>query len=160
MLTEAESLWARGFARGAYSAGVLSAYPTTPRNVREERKMKSLDKTIVTAAVLAGAALLGMAPAEAGVHIGIGIGIPGVAVGVRGPAYYYGPGYYPPGPCDGYNYYYAGDCGYAVYNGAVLVDGVWVNGPHYYRWWGGQPWFWYRGGWSTWDGWTSVNFGW
>ena len=45
----------------------------------------------LAAAGMAGAATLATtAPAEAGVHVGIGIGVPG---------YYYGPGYYPPGPC-------------------------------------------------------------
>ena len=84
------------------------------------------------------------APANAQVHIGVGIGGPDVhvGVGVGGPApYYYGPGYYPPGPCDAYNYYYDGDCGYSVYNGPIVLGGINVGGPHYYRWYNGVPLF-------------------
>ena len=104
------------------------------------------------------------APANAQVHIGVGIGGPdvhiGVGVGGPAPAYYYGPGYYPPGPCDGYNYYYGGDCGYSVYDGAIVLGGVRIVGPHYYRWFNGAPYFWYRGGWQTWNGWGRANFAW
>jgi hypothetical protein len=122
--------------------------------------MKSLFKTLVAGAVMTGAALVASAPADAGVHIGIGIGLPAVGVRVGGPAYYYGPGYYPPGPCDAYNSYYEGDCGYATYNGPIYLDGAYVNGPHYYRWYNGAPTFWYRGGWHNWDGWRGAHFGW
>jgi len=129
--------------------------------------MKSLLKMIVASAVMAGGAALVSAPANAQVHVGIGlpgvhigVGAPGVRVGVGAPAYYYGPGYYPPGPCDAYTSYYEGDCGYAVYNGPIVLDGVSVGGPHYYRWINGQPLFWYRGDWHPWRGWTRVNFGW
>jgi hypothetical protein len=122
--------------------------------------MKSLTKMAVAAASLIGAGLLASAPANAQVHIGIGIPGVHVGVGVGAPAFYYGPGFYPPGPCDAYNSYYAGDCGYAVYNGPIVLDGVSVVGPHYYRWYNGMPYFWYRGGWHNWNGWARVNFGW
>ena len=100
--------------------------------------MKSLSRAAAATTALAGAILCVAAPSNA--QIGISIGVPGVHVGVGVPAWYYGPGYYPPGPCDAYNYYYGGDCGYPVYTGQVFINGVWVGGPHYYRWWGGQPW--------------------
>src|SRR5580698_5902445 len=103
-----------------------------------EAHMKSLSKLIVAAAAAAGAATLASAPANAQVHVGIGL--PGVHIGVgvpaapSPPAYYYGPGYYPPGPCDAYSSYYEGDCGYSTYDGPIYLDGAYVNGPHYYRW--------------------------
>jgi hypothetical protein len=123
-----------------------------------EPGMKKFLKTAVAGAAMAGAALLISAPADAGVHIGIGV--PAVGVRVGGPAYYYGPGYYPPGPCDAYNSYYNGDCGYSVYNGPIYLDGAYVSGPHYYRWYNGAPTFWYRGGWHNWNGWRGAHFGW
>ena len=125
-------------------------------------KMPMIKRALVTGAALA-AGLMASAPADAQVHVGVGI--PGVHIGVGvgvppPPAYYYGPGYYPPGPCDAYNDYYGGDCGYATYNGPVVLDGIAVGGPHYYRWFNGQPYFWYRGNWHFWNGWQRVNFAW
>ena len=122
--------------------------------------MKLLRSMTIAAAAMAGTAMMGSAPANA--QVDIGIHVPGVhvGVGVGAPAFYYGPGYYPPGPCDGYNYYYQGDCGYAVYDGPIVVGGVSIGGPHYYRWLNGEPLFWYRGGWHNWRGWDRVNFGW
>lgn len=125
--------------------------------------MKSRMKIALAAGAAMVAGLIATAPANAQVHVGVGI--PGVHIGVGvgvppPPAYYYGPGYYPPGPCDAYNDYYGGDCGYAVYNGPVVLDGIAVGGPHYYRWSNGQPYFWYRGGWHFWNGWQRVNFAW
>ena len=120
--------------------------------------MKSLFRTAVAAVVLAGTGLLMAAPADA--QVGVRIAVPGIHVRVGAPAYYYGPGYYPPGPCDAYDTYYDGDCGYAVYNGPIYLGGVYVGGTHYYRWYGGHPYFWYRGGWHNWGGWNRVNFNW
>ena len=122
--------------------------------------MNSLTKTAFATVAIAGAACISSAPASA--QVGIGIHVPGVhvGVGVGAPALYYGPGFYPPGPCDAYNYYYQGDCGYAVYDGPIVLGGVSIGGPHYYRWFNGEPMFWYRGGWHSWRGWTRVNFGW
>jgi hypothetical protein len=124
--------------------------------------MKSLMKLAVATASLMGAGLLASAPANAQVHIGVGIGGPNVhvGVGVGAPAFYYGSGFYPPGPCDAYNNYYDGDCGYAVYNGPIVLGGINVGGPHYYRWYNGVPLFWYRGGWQNWNGWNRANFAW
>ncbi|HEY2836359.1 MAG TPA: hypothetical protein VGI89_07300 [Rhizomicrobium sp.] len=126
--------------------------------------MKSLMKLAVATASLMGAALMASQPANAQVHIGVGIGGPdvhvGVGIGGPGPAYYYGSGYYPPGPCDAYTSYYAGDCGYSVYNGPIVLGGISVGGPHYYRWSDGRPYFWYRGGWQTWNGWDRTRFAW
>ena len=128
--------------------------------------MKSLMKMRLTKAGLVAGSLMAMgvlasAPASAQVHLGVRL--PGVHIGVgvgAPPAYYYGPGYYPPGPCDAYNDYYAGDCGYAVYTGPIMIDGIAVGGPHYYRWADGRPYFWYRGGWHFWNDWRRVNFAW
>ena len=118
----------------------------------------------IAAPALMAAGLMASAPANAQVHIGVGIGGPNVHVGVGiggpVPAYYYGPGYYPPGPCDAYDHYYDGDCGYSVYNGPIVLGGISVGGPHYYRWYNGAPYFWYRGGWQTWNGWNRTNFAW
>jgi hypothetical protein len=122
--------------------------------------MRPLTKSMIATVAIAGAALMGSAPASAQVHIGIGVPGVHVGVGVGAPAIYYGPGFYPPGPCDAYNYYYQGDCGYSVYDGPIAFGGVSIGGPHYYRWYNGQPLFWYRGGWHSWHGWTRVNFGW
>jgi hypothetical protein len=120
--------------------------------------MRLVFTTSTFVAAIAGTALCLAAPARA--QIGISIGVPGVHIGVEVPAYYYGPGYYPPGPCDAYTNYYAGDCGYAVYSGPVYLGGAYVSGPHYYRWLGGRPYFWYRGGWHWWGGWNRVNYNW
>jgi hypothetical protein len=120
------------------------------------RKMKSLFKATAAAIAMAGAAL--WAPANA--QVGVSVGVPGFHVGVGIPAYYYGPGYYPPGPCDSYDRYYDGDCGYPVYTGDIDFDGAVVSGPHYYRWYGDHPYFWYRGGWHEWNGWNRVNYNW
>jgi hypothetical protein len=122
-------------------------------------KMPMIKRALVTGAALA-AGLMASAPADAQVHVGVGLPGVHIGVGVGAPAYYYGPGYYPPGPCDAYNDYYGGDCGYATYNGPVVLDGIAVGGPHYYRWFNGQPYFWYRGGWHFWNGWQRVNFAW
>jgi hypothetical protein len=120
--------------------------------------MKSVLKmTTAAIAVAAFVATAAQAQVGVGVHVG-GVGV-GVHVGAP-PAYYYGPGYYPPGPCDAYSAYQDGDCGYSVYTGPVDFDGVTVDGPHYYRWEGDQPYFWYRGGWHTWDGWHNTSFNW
>jgi hypothetical protein len=115
--------------------------------------MKRFGK-ILTGALLAGSAVAATvattAPADARVAIGIGIGVPG----------YYGPAYYPPGPCYDYDYYYDGYCGYPTYSGAVFIGGRWVNGRHFYRWWGGAPWFWWHGHWHNWHGWRGAHFNW
>jgi hypothetical protein len=131
------------------SAGARKIRPTAASSAAEKgiKAMKRFAKVALGALMMAGAAtattLATTGPADARVSIGIGIGIPGPGV-YEG---YYGPGYYPPGPCGGYNYYYSGYCGYPVYDGPVWFDGAWYRGPHYYRWYGGQPWVWAHGGW-------------
>jgi len=114
------------------------------------RMKKFLASALAAAGIAGGATLATTAPAQAGVAVGIGIGVPG----------YYGPGYYPPGPCYAYDYYYSGYCGYPTYTGAVFLGGRWVYGPHYYRWWGGRPWFWNHGGWHSWRGWRGAHWAW
>ncbi len=120
--------------------------------------MKSLFRGTAAAIVIAGAALLATTPADA--QVGVSVGVPGLHVRVGVPAYYYGPGYYPPGPCDAYDHYYDGDCGYPIYTGRIFIGGAYIEGPHYYRWWGGRPYFWYRGGWHNWNGWNRARFNW
>ncbi|MGD0190645.1 MAG: hypothetical protein ABSD74_07875 [Rhizomicrobium sp.] len=120
--------------------------------------MKSFLMASAGALVVAATALSFGSSASA--QVGVSVGLPGVHVGVGVPAYYYGEGYYPPGPCDAYNTYTDGDCGYPVYTGDIDFDGTVVSGPHYYRWADGHPYFWYRGGWHNWDGWNRVGFNW
>ena len=115
--------------------------------------MNRLLKTAAVAAMVGGAAGFAMPASAAGVSVGIGVATPA-------PAYYYGPGYYPPGPCSAYNYYYNGDCGYPVYSGDVVFGGTVVSGPHYYRWENNRPVFWYRGGWHNWEGWRERQWRW
>jgi hypothetical protein len=118
--------------------------------------MKSLLQSAAVALLAAGTVW----GTDAAAQVGVSVGVPGFHVGVGVPAYYYGPGYYPPGPCDAYTSYYDGDCGYSVYTGDIDFDGTVVSGPHYYRWDGDHPYFWYHGGWRTWDGWNRVGFNW
>ena len=113
--------------------------------------MKTFAKVALASALIAGASIAVTPPADARVVVGIGVGVPG---------YYYGRGYYPPGPCYYYGYYYPGYCGYPTYTGRVFINGVWVYGPHYYRWWNGRPYFWHRGGWHYWNGWRGVRHPW
>ena len=129
--------------------------------------MNTLVRMAAVAVAASAATLSASDAADAAGQISIGIGVPGVGIHIGppvhrvvAPAYYYGPGYYPPGPCDAYGYYYSGDCGYAVYDGRIFVNGAWVYGPHYYRWYNGAPLFWYRGGWYLWPDWVGVSFGW
>jgi hypothetical protein len=108
--------------------------------------MKSFKKFALGALLLAGSAIGVSAPANAGVHVGIGIGIPGPA--------YYGPAY----TCDPYyDYYDEYGCG-AYYTGPVFIDGVWFNGPLRWRNWGGGRQFWWHGGWHTGTGWHNSGF--
>ena len=97
--------------------------------LKREQKMKSWITMAALTATLMGGAMAVSAPASAQVHIGIGVPGVHVGVGVGAPAFYYGQGFYPPGPCDGYNSYYEGDCGYSVYNGPVILGGISVGGP-------------------------------
>jgi hypothetical protein len=111
--------------------------------------MKNITKIALGAALL-GASVAGfIAPAEAGISVGIGIGVPGV---------WYGP----PGPCAGYRYYYGtpwASCGYWDYDEPIFVDGYWYHGPFYYRWWHGERQFWFHGGWRV-NEWHGGPGGW
>ena len=122
--------------------------------------MLSRFKTATVIALIAGGAAFATSANAQGVGVGVHVGGVGVGVGVGAPAYYYNEGYYPPGTCAGYNYYYDGDCGYPVYTGDVVIDGTVVSGPHYYRWNNDHPDFWYRGGWHNWDDWHRTNYRW
>ena len=125
--------------------------------------MKSLMKLAVATASLISAGLMAVGAGERTGAYRRGHRRAGCACrrpGWARPAFYYGPGFYPPGPCDAYGSYYDGDCGYAVYNGPIVLGGINVGGPHYYRWYNGAPLFWYRGGWHNWNGWNRANFGW
>lgn len=113
--------------------------------------MKSIAKLALGAAMVAGIVSAATSPADARVVAGVGIGAPD---------YYYGPGHYPSCPCYSYGYYYTGYCGYPSYSRAVFIDGQWIYGPHYYRWWGGRLWFWYRGGWHNWNGRRGARWHW
>lgn len=93
--------------------------------------MKHFGKLALGAVMMAGTAIATTPPANAGVTVGIGVGVP--APVYAAPPCAYGPGY----------------CGYYSYNYPVFVGGAWVYGPHYYRWWGGHPWVWWHGGWHT-----------
>jgi len=77
--------------------------------------MKTMAKVAIGALMACGVAVA--APADAGVRIGVGIGLP------------VGPAYYGPPPCYAYgNPYY---CGYPAYYGPGYVGGYW--GGHGYR---------------------------
>lgn len=115
--------------------------------------MKMIAKVVVGAAMVVSSTLAVSTLADAQITIGVGIG-----GGGGGSRVYLG--YYPPGPCDSYDYYYEGDCGYAVYNGPIIFNNTTVRGPHYYRWYNGVPYFWYRGGWHYWGGWNHVRWNW
>jgi hypothetical protein len=84
---------------------------------------------------------------------------------------YYGDGYYD----DGYDSPYAGAeygqdaYGYCdeygcpgdywnlpVYYGSIFYDDAWINGPLYYRDWGGRRQYWVRGGWRY-DAWRGAR---
>src|SRR6476659_9948765 len=138
----------RGTLRGCHIAQWQSGTASASITAQEDfmnRTCRMLTATLTVAA--ASFALQGTA--LAGVTVGVNVGVP---------SFYYGAGYYPPGPCDAYSYYYEGDCGYPVFSGRVFVNGVWVTGPHYYRWYNGRPLFWHRGGWHYWNGWHGARW--
>src|SRR5580700_6399210 len=94
--------------------------------------MNRLAKLALGAVMAGGLAVSAVPPAQAGVVIGIGLGIPG--------GYYHGhPGrwcYYHPGACEGWGY------------GGGYADGYYWPGHGYWhggRWWGGRDRW--HGGW-------------
>lgn len=96
--------------------------------------MKTMAKVAIGALMACGVAVAAVGPADAGVRLGIGIGVP------YGPAYY-GPGY---ATCyDAYgNPYY---CGYPGYYGPAFVGGYWGGGWGHGGWGHGG---WGHGGWG------------
>lgn len=88
--------------------------------------MKTIFKSTLAAALLAGSAALVPSVATAGVDVSVGIGTPGLV--------------YSPGP------------GYSPYEGQVYYDpiyygGAWYHGPYRWRMRHGQRVFWVDGGW-------------
>ena len=108
--------------------------------------MKRRQNLVAGMLVLAGATAFAV-PAASGVHIGIGVGIPGVSYySVR------------TGRCESprFAYYHPDLCGYPRYAEPVFIDGAWVEEPLYYRVNAGSRYFWWHGGWRVghgrWDG--------
>jgi hypothetical protein len=96
--------------------------------------MKTFTKIAVGALMLACASLGVVAPANAGVAVGVTIGTPAVAVRVGNPCFKpwrFRPAY----------------CGYPVYGQPLFVDGVWYREPVYVRTVGGRRYFWLHNGW-------------
>ena len=115
--------------------------------------MKLLAKTALGALMLAGATALTVAPADARVSFGIGIG-------GYGPGYY--PGYYnaycdprsrwyDPYRCD----YYDND---DYYNGPVFIDGIWLNGGFRSRFHDGRREFFDHNSWRSGSGFHRDGF--
>jgi len=108
--------------------------------------MKRRHHLVAGMLILAGAAMA--APASAGVHVGIGIGVPG----------FYGTYAIRTGRCENprFAYYHPNLCGYPRYSEPVFIDGAWIDEPLYYRTYGGSRYFWWHGGWrvghGSWDG--------
>ena len=97
--------------------------------------MKTITKLAFGAAMLVSAAATTAAPANAGVSIGLSVGVPGVGIAYANPCYrpyWYRPAY----------------CGYQVYGQPIFVDGGWYRGPVYYRTYGGERYFWLHNQWT------------
>lgn len=87
--------------------------------------MKMILKSALITAAMAGAATIGVEPANAGVTVGIAV--PGVAVGFGGPGY----------AAYDNDYYYA----------PIYVSGSWYHGPYRWRMHNGERFFWVNGHW-------------
>ncbi len=113
--------------------------------------MKFLTKAALGALMLAGAATLTAAPAEARVSVGVEFG--------GGDGYYGRPAF-----CDPYSRYYDryrcdqyyGDDDY--YDGPVFIDGIWLNDSFRSRYYGGHRQFYYHGGWHGGSGFHGGGF--
>jgi hypothetical protein len=111
--------------------------------------MNVFAKSIIGAAMLAGASVAMTSPASAYVGIEFGFG---------GPDYAFGD------PCDYYDYYDEPPpwglppdyCDYPVYFEPVYFEGTWYRGPIYYRWTHGRRLFWLHGGWRE-DSWRGPR---
>lgn len=97
--------------------------------------MKMILKTAIAVAALSGASALVPNAAMAGVDVHVGIGIPGVAVGI-------GPGY---SPYDD-EYYYE----------PIYFGGAWYHGPYRWRMNHGERMFYVNGGWRR-DEWRGAR---
>jgi hypothetical protein len=109
--------------------------------------MNRLAKFALGALMLGGMAAATTAPADAGVAVGVTVGVPGVAVG-----------YHTGNPCFRPFAYRPAYCGYPVYSGPIYVGGVVYQGPAYYRVYGGARQVWFNGGWHAWNvGWHDRD---
>ena len=95
--------------------------------------MKTIFKSSIAAAALAGAAVMVPTVASAGVSVSVGVGVPGVV--------------YAPGP--GYDPYDGG-----MYYDPIYFGGAWYHGPYRWRMEHGQRVFFVDGGWhrNEWGG--------
>jgi hypothetical protein len=96
--------------------------------------MKTIAKLALGALMLTGTAAATAAPADAGVRVGISVGVPGIAVGYGNPCYR--PYAYRPGYC------------YPAYSQPLFIDGGWYREPVNFRYYGGQRYFWIHNGWQ------------
>lgn len=119
--------------------------------------MKFLSKAALGALLLAGAATLSAAPAQARVTVGVEFG---------GGGYYHGR----PAFCDPYSRYfdryrcdryyddYDAYDDYDYYNGPVFIDGIWLNDSFRSRYYGGHRQFYYGGSWRGGSGFHGGGF--
>lgn len=99
--------------------------------------MNTIAKLTLGGLMLAGAAAATTAPADAGVSVGVNLGVPGIAVGYGYGNPCYRPYAYRPGWCGGY----------PVYGAPLYINGGWYAGPAYYRYYGGARYFWIHDRW-------------
>jgi hypothetical protein len=100
---------------------------------KKEAAMRMMFRSAAAGAALLAGSVLAAAPANAGVHVGIGIGVPG-------PVY--------ADPCYG-PYPYPGYCTYPVFYGPVYYAGGWHHGPYRYRVINGRRHFWVGNHWQV-----------
>lgn len=95
--------------------------------------MKTIFKSTLAAAALAGAAVMVPTVASAGVSVSVGVGVPGLV--------------YEPGP--GYDPYDGG-----MYYDPIYFGGAWYHGPYRWEMRHGERVFWVGGGWhrNEWGG--------
>jgi hypothetical protein len=133
---------------------------------KESKEMKLSKISTLGALMLGSVAFLATAPASAGTSVSVSIGAVGVAVGDDCDDYYEPPWGYP-----------SDYCNYDVYEEPIYVDGIWYQGPIYWRmdngirvfwinghwrrnmWVGPLPrhWRWGRHGFVRWGGWTHGH---
>ena len=117
--------------------------------------MKLLAKAALSALMLAGAATLTAAPAEARVSVGLEFG----GGGYGGRPAFCNPysRYFDRYRCDAYYNDYNDD--YDYYNGPVFIDGIWLNDSFRSRYYGGHRQFYYGGSWRGGSGFHDGGFG-